>query len=914
MTTRVAMHKMIVFIVTVLAVGLVAPARAQVEVGSGGIVVLGGCGGTGTPCAIAQGGTGASTAPAALANLGGWQIPIFVATPPSGACSTNNQIYYLTTSVPYLEYICQGGTIVQTGGSGGGGGLPAGSYGQMLWYNSASTGAVFTPTAQESPVLPQSSGEIPRFTRPITSAGQTHLIGAGDSWITTVGEPSTWGILNNIATITGYTIDHNYGVGSKTACSINQQQVFANIAPTSTANDAFVIDGGIVDYNAWLVSFPFAPQYDLYQFVNPYASMTSLCDEANSAWLGTSLTSLQGTLPAPSGSWTADTTYGAFTGLKTSTSGATTTISITTTVTGQSIFLFYGVVQANSPTAVFDVTIDGTYQSSVPTTFPNAVTPAFLDTTAFVGVQIYKNPNLTAGTHTIGITVGSSLAGTDVVSMYAATMSPASITSATPQVWAMGIPYQINDQFSRITSHYNDVVKKAYYDVESAGVGVNFVDVRNCNFGTPAEMTDYLHASTTLGWTEAATCFIGSYPQTPLANYAPDNSWDNAFRIGQIASGANYIPMQLSYNDNYVDVTNAVTSGSNFVYLPQPQFITNQDLNVGSGKRLKLQNGNASTSFKLQCATAGPFTCQGNATGLRVPSGATAIVSNDQANGWTVESVEPGGGVHLLPVVSIAASGTIPDNAALINIAPGTPGNITLALPGSGCLLSDNFGDHIVLFNGGLFNVNFTVPGGGTANALTVYSGQIALLYNMQPGGTQCGFWWGETFSSNGSLVNSTLPIRDTTQQVLVNAMTASSGTVPLGSTGSGNSAFSWTVTGTNSYDLRCTLPVTFAASATIKFQLYSISGPVSISAVNSETSGNTGATSAFQSLPTIGGTSMTTGTTPVTGAPGANATITYDAQFVSSHAGNIGLQFIGDGTHTVTMLSLGKCGMTQIN
>ena len=92
--------------------------RAQVEVGSGGIVVLGGCGGTGTPCAINQGGTGASTAPAALANLGGWQVPIFVATPPSGACSTNNQIYYLTTSVPYLEYICQGGTIVQTGGAG----------------------------------------------------------------------------------------------------------------------------------------------------------------------------------------------------------------------------------------------------------------------------------------------------------------------------------------------------------------------------------------------------------------------------------------------------------------------------------------------------------------------------------------------------------------------------------------------------------------------------------------------------------------------------------------------------------------------------------------------------------------------------------------------------------------------------
>ena len=168
---------------------------------------------------------------------------------------------------------------------------------------------------------------------------------------------------------------------------------------------------------------------------------------------------------------------------------------------------------------------------------------------------------------------------------------------------------------------------------------------------------------------------------------------------------------------------------------------------------------------------------------------------------------------------------------------------------------------------------------------------------------------------TSAGVANITTPIRDETRFVLAANMTAvATAGVNIGSTGAGNSTFSWPVTAANWYDLQCKLPVTFATTATVKFQLVSISGSSTISNVNSETMGNTGAAGVFQDLATIAGTSLATSTTPITGAPGASETVTYNAQFLSSHAGNIGLEFIANGTNNITMLLGGECGITQIN
>ena len=96
-------------------------ANAQVNIGNGGSVLLGSCG-VSSPCTVTQGGTGATTAPAALANLGGWMLPLFVGTPPSGSCPTNNQAAFLTSGgMPYPEYICASNVWVLTGNAGASG-------------------------------------------------------------------------------------------------------------------------------------------------------------------------------------------------------------------------------------------------------------------------------------------------------------------------------------------------------------------------------------------------------------------------------------------------------------------------------------------------------------------------------------------------------------------------------------------------------------------------------------------------------------------------------------------------------------------------------------------------------------------------------------------------------------------------
>lgn len=171
-----------------------------------------------------------------------------------------------------------------------------------------------------------------------------------------------------------------------------------------------------------------------------------------------------------------------------------------------------------------------------------------------------------------------------------------------------------------------------------------------------------------------------------------------------------------------------------------------------------------------------------------------------------------------------------------------------------------------------------------------------------------------KTFS--GGVILTTTPLRDETQQVLVINMTAvATAGVNIGSTGSGNATFSFPITTANWFDLECKLPVTFVSSATIRFQLVSLTGSSTISFVNAETMGNTGASAVFQDLYTNAGTSLAGSETPATGAPGSvSEQITYSAQFLSSHAGTIGIEFVANGTNNVQMLKGGKCGITQIN
>jgi hypothetical protein len=169
-----------------------------------------------------------------------------------------------------------------------------------------------------------------------------------------------------------------------------------------------------------------------------------------------------------------------------------------------------------------------------------------------------------------------------------------------------------------------------------------------------------------------------------------------------------------------------------------------------------------------------------------------------------------------------------------------------------------------------------------------------------------------ETYS--GGLINQNDAIRDKSAFSLVASMSAADGTVALGSTGSGNSTFSWAVATTNSYLMECVFPITFATTATVRFELYSVSGSVTVSSVTATTAGLTGAASIFQMLQAVNQTSLAGSETPATGAPAATTALHYEATFITSHAGNIGIEYVGNGSNNITMLVGGTCTLLQTN
>lgn len=222
---------------------------------------------------------------------------------------------------------------------------------------------------------------------------------------------------------------------------------------------------------------------------------------------------------------------------------------------------------------------------------------------------------------------------------------------------------------------------------------------------------------------------------------------------------------------------------------------------------------------------------------------------------------------------------------------------VTFGFSGSGNILSDNL-------------LGKTIAGSSTIQSLNFHHGQGSAIANLP---------WSSSNTSVGIgnwITNLTNPMRDVGGRFeLAASMAASSGTVGLGTTGGGNTTFSWPVTTGFNYDIQCSLPTSLAvASSTVRFSLYSVSGPVTVSFGSIQSRGDTGAASAFQELSTIGAASIAAMVTPVTGAPGASAMITVNGQFTVSASGNIGIEFIGNGVNNVTMLQGGECTLTQTN
>lgn len=182
---------------------------------------------------------------------------------------------------------------------------------------------------------------------------------------------------------------------------------------------------------------------------------------------------------------------------------------------------------------------------------------------------------------------------------------------------------------------------------------------------------------------------------------------------------------------------------------------------------------------------------------------------------------------------------------------------------------------------------------------------------------TPAGYQWNVAPAGAipGSASSGLLVTRYTNTQLLVANMTAAATAgVAVGSTGTGNSTFSFPVVSGNWYDLRCTLPVTFAASATIGFGLIQ-NATATVSYGSIEETGSIGASAVPGSYSAVAQTSLAATTTGSSGAPGAvSVTVSVDSQYLASASGTVGIQFVGNGTNNVTVLKGGECRETQIN
>jgi hypothetical protein len=168
------------------------------------------------------------------------------------------------------------------------------------------------------------------------------------------------------------------------------------------------------------------------------------------------------------------------------------------------------------------------------------------------------------------------------------------------------------------------------------------------------------------------------------------------------------------------------------------------------------------------------------------------------------------------------------------------------------------------------------------------------------------------SFTDNGTQAASSEQFKaagfvDTTLGFLTSSMSAQSSSTPTTVTG-----MSWSIAASKNYVLECTLPVTFAASATLAFEL---TGPGSPTSYSLEMYGSIGGSGGWGEHGTLGQTSWGT-TTGASSAPGTVSVAVHVFAGIQngSTAGTLALQTVANGTNNITMLANGACRLTQVN
>lgn len=294
----------------------------------------------------------------------------------------------------------------------------------------------------------------------------------GDSITAGVGvaSPSTQGyaallnadVFQNVGTFT------NYGVSGYFVADINAS-MFTHLArPSETSNPIVTTLVGTNDAGQSLTSGYQTAYNQLFLATHAAAALSST-------------NTVLGGATTQAGTWSADSTYTNFAGIKSTTNGSTSAIATAYTPTGV-FYVFFGDYISSGGT--FTVSVDGTPATDTVTgltTLTSQPATALGSNTSpaeTVGLARFVT---TAGTHAITITVTSTTNASNKVSILALGFPPAirerGITA--PKVFAGGVIRQAADANGTNSAIINGLNQADVTTLQNDGLDVTFVDVRS---------------------------------------------------------------------------------------------------------------------------------------------------------------------------------------------------------------------------------------------------------------------------------------------------------------------------------------------------------------------------------------------------------------------------------------------------
>lgn len=357
----------------------------------------------------------------------------------------------------------------------GGGGTPGGTSGQIQFNNAGAFGGLSAvPISNGGTGSATGSGYL---LHQVNNSGSQTLRTYGDSITAGTGAtPSTQAyafLLGNDSA--AFLTD--FGISGYYACDVASGEVFNNVAGL-TGNSRNALTTLMVGTND--ANFKGVGSYE----TNVYKP----CHQATISWLTVPPESKvlgQSAGCAQAGTWAADTNFASGAAEMSTTNGSTLTCSITTT--GAPIYLWYAIADAFAGS--FTWKLDSGSTTSV-NTFTNPAIASVLNT----GVALVRIPAVSAGAHTVTVTVTSATGAANVVSIAGiGTPGPALPQWAgLPAAYVGGVIMQQSNANAAATAAYNTDAQSDVALLAGDGLLTYFADVR-AYVNSTTDMFDSLH-------------------------------------------------------------------------------------------------------------------------------------------------------------------------------------------------------------------------------------------------------------------------------------------------------------------------------------------------------------------------------------------------------------------------------------